>query len=143
LIKGDLDGAATAIVAVTASAFEEDRQRVLAAGADGFLAKPFKQAELFEIIRRLTGAEYLQDETDGTAGEPVAGSIELLSEAVAALPPDLISNLRESITSADIDLVNSLLDRVAEGNPSAAQMMRIMVADYRYEELLNLLSLGV
>jgi len=140
LIKAEPSGTTTAIVAVTASAFEEDRQRVLAAGANAYLAKPFKEGDLFEIIRRLTGAEYLLDEGDGTVTGPVAGTTELLREAVASLPPDLASSLREATTSADIDLVNSLLDRVAEANPSAAQMMRVMVANYRYEELLNLLS---
>lgn len=142
LIKADPSGAATAIVAVTASAFEEDRQRVLAAGADGYLAKPFKESELFEIIRKLTGVEYLQDEGDGVSGgtsEQAAGATEMLREAVAALPSKLTTGLRKAVTSADIDLVNSLLDRVAKVNPSAAQMMRAMVANYRYEEMLNLL----
>jgi flagellar hook-associated protein FlgK len=69
-----------------------------------------------------------------------AGTTETLREALASLPPDLVSSLREATTSADIDLVNSLLDRVAEANPSAAQMARVMVANYRYEELLDLLS---
>ena len=140
LIKAESLGMATAIVAVTASAFGEDRQRVLAAGADDYLAKPFKAGELFEIIRRLTGAEYMLDEGDGTVTGSVAGTSELLREAVASLPPDLVSSLREATTSADIDMVNSLLDRVAEANPSAAQIVRVMVANYRYEELLDLLS---
>jgi CheY-like chemotaxis protein len=140
LIKAEPSSAETAIVAVTASAFGEDRQRVLAAGADDYLAKPFKAGELLEIIRRLTGAEYLLDEDDGTVTGAAAGTTETLREALASLPPDLVSSLREATTSADIDLVNSLLDRVAEANPSAAQMARVMVANYRYEELLDLLS---
>jgi PAS domain S-box-containing protein len=144
-IKADPSGSATAIVAVTASAFEEDRQRVLAAGADGYLAKPFKESDLFEIIRRLTGVEYVREEGEGDdagAAGPVAGASEMLREAAAALPSELTSGLSRAVTSADIDLVNSLLDRVAQVNPSAAQMMRVMVAGYRYEELLNLLSRG-
>jgi PAS domain S-box-containing protein len=140
LIKAEPLGMATAIVAVTASAFGEDRQRVLATGADDYLAKPFKAGELFEIIRRLTGAEYMLDEGNGTVTGPAAGTTDLLREAVASLPPDLISSLREATTSADIDLINSLLDRFAEANPSAAQIVRVMVANYRYEELLDLLS---
>ena len=139
LIKADPNGKAVAIVAVTASAFEEDRQRVLAAGADGYLAKPFKEAELFEIIHKLTGAQYLEDDSNDPVTGPTDDAAELLHDAVAALAPDLASSLREAITCADIDLINSLIDRVAEGNPAAAQKMHVMVAGYRYEELLNLL----
>ena len=42
------------IVALTANASREDRQRYLSAGMDGFLTKPVDEAELFEEIARVT-----------------------------------------------------------------------------------------
>ena len=41
----------TAIVALTASAMKGDRERFLAAGMDGYLAKPFTSEELYAAIR--------------------------------------------------------------------------------------------
>jgi CheY-like chemotaxis protein len=38
------------IIALTANAFEEDRQRCLAAGMDGFVAKPIQRDELMKAI---------------------------------------------------------------------------------------------
>jgi CheY-like chemotaxis protein len=141
LIKATPYGKKTAIIAVTASAFEEDRQRVLAAGADGYLAKPFKEAELFEIIQGLTGTCYLYEETGRDRGYSMtAGEKEQVREAVAALPSDLVRRLREATLSADIELLNELFEQVSRGNPSAAQVMREMAARYEYEELINLLS---
>ena len=46
------DGARAAIIAVTANAFESDRQQCLAAGMDEFLAKPVRFALLSEILFR-------------------------------------------------------------------------------------------
>ena len=45
-----------AIVALTANAFEEDRQRCLAAGMDDYLPKPFDKAALQTMLERWCGA---------------------------------------------------------------------------------------
>jgi PAS domain S-box-containing protein len=45
------------IVALTANAFAEDRERYLAAGMDGYLAKPFDRADLQRLIARWLDGE--------------------------------------------------------------------------------------
>ena len=40
------------IIALTANAFAEDRQRCLAAGLDDYLAKPFEKEELASLLQR-------------------------------------------------------------------------------------------
>lgn len=43
---------AVPVVAVTASAFEEDRQQSVDAGCSAFLAKPIRKADIFECVVR-------------------------------------------------------------------------------------------
>jgi CheY-like chemotaxis protein len=52
----DTGGARLPIVAVTAHAMEEDRQRCLAAGMDEHIPKPIRSADLFATITRLCPA---------------------------------------------------------------------------------------
>jgi CheY-like chemotaxis protein len=52
-IKAMPDGKRTPIIALTASAFEEDRKAIMATGCDGFVRKPIKEHELFDSIKQL------------------------------------------------------------------------------------------
>jgi PAS domain S-box-containing protein len=54
-IRSHPHGASVPIVAATANVFDDDRQRVLDAGGDGFLPKPFTKGQLLRVI-----AEHLE-----------------------------------------------------------------------------------
>lgn len=49
-IKTHIKGQATAIITLTASVFEEEKAVVLSAGCDDFLRKPFREADIFEVM---------------------------------------------------------------------------------------------
>ena len=50
--------AAIPIVAMTANAFEEDRQSALDAGMNGHIAKPIENSELFEILKTVLNLQH-------------------------------------------------------------------------------------
>ena len=57
-------GDAVKIAALTASAFQEDRSRILAAGCDEMATKPFEEDELFAVMGRLLGVRYRHAEAE-------------------------------------------------------------------------------
>ena len=123
------------IIAVTASVFEDEMQKVLELGVNGYIRKPFREEELFETIEGCLGVQYLYEEE--TAPGPAVGTTQ------AALPDELPAELRhrmiEAAMSADLDL---LLELVAQAEGLAlpfAARLRGLAAAYRYEELLELL----
>lgn len=54
------------IVAVSASAYDLDRDECLVAGCDAFLAKPFREEDLWAIMGRLLGLAWVQAEAEET-----------------------------------------------------------------------------
>jgi CheY-like chemotaxis protein len=142
-LKTSRDREETLIIAVTASAFEEDRKRVMSAGADGYLAKPFKEAELFALIGALTGVEYLYEEDRvGEQASKLADVAAEMRESIAALPPDLVNQVRDAAEGADLDRLNELVGQLAKNQPMLAKRMQEMAARFEYEALIELFSQG-
>jgi two-component system cell cycle response regulator DivK len=53
LLKNDPATTAIPVIALTALAMKEDRERALAAGCDAYIAKPFRHQELYLAIDKL------------------------------------------------------------------------------------------
>ena len=52
VLRGDDRTRAVPVIAVTASAMSQDRQKIMAAGFDGYLSKPVDIADLVDTVRR-------------------------------------------------------------------------------------------
>ena len=71
----------TAIIALTANSFAEDRQRCLAAGMNGFLPKPFNESDLVTLLQDWLGAPQ-----EGGVGAAGIGGAAATPSAAGALP---------------------------------------------------------
>ncbi|MEL6912840.1 MAG: response regulator, partial [Cyanobacteria bacterium J06598_4] len=63
-IKETTEGQNTKILALTASAFEEEKAIILSAGCDDFVRKPFKEEVLFDKMTEHLGVQYLYAESN-------------------------------------------------------------------------------
>jgi two-component system, cell cycle response regulator DivK len=54
-LKSDQDTKAIPIIALTAHALEEDRQKAIQAGCDGYLAKPVEPRRVVQEVERFVG----------------------------------------------------------------------------------------
>ncbi|MFM7425710.1 MAG: PAS domain S-box protein [Elainella sp.] len=125
------------IIALTASAFEDERVAILAAGCDDLVCKPAPTALLLEKLAEQLNVCYLYEsksETDA-APDPTA-SDSPLTAALRQMPTAWLDQLRWAARIADEDLLLQLLDQLPSGQ--SAQTLRSWVHEFQLDKLIEL-----
>ena len=133
-IKG-MEGDVPVIVALTASAFEEDRERVMASGCDDFLRKPFREEEIFSAMERHLGLRFVYEEAEPSVA---AGEAEVEAVDLARLPARWRRQLHEAASRADGETVVALLDGLEGTDAEAARGVRALAADFQFSVIMRL-----
>jgi CheY-like chemotaxis protein len=136
-IKATGDGACTKIIALTAHALEEERREILAAGCDDFIRKPYREAEIFEVMAKHLGLRYVYE---GELETPSGYESELHPEQLAALPADLLERLHQAVVELDILQTRELIAQITACNASAGNVMETLASRFEYDRLLKLLE---
>ncbi|HUT20555.1 MAG TPA: PAS domain S-box protein [Anaerolineae bacterium] len=139
-IKGTAQGQATVIVALTASAFDEDRTLTLSAGCDDYVRKPFREADLFAVLAKYLGVRYVYDSDGDIPEQKVDRAPEKaqLSAAIALLPSDWVADLCDAASRARADLILELASRVEHEHAAVAQALVHLAGDFRFDSILSL-----
>jgi signal transduction histidine kinase/CheY-like chemotaxis protein/HPt (histidine-containing phosphotransfer) domain-containing protein len=113
------------IVAVTAHAMKGDRERCLAAGMDGYIAKPILSGELYSAIEQVLSLIAKPTVHAAHPAEPPLNESLLRAQVDHAEPP-----LDESLLRAQVDHDDQLLREVIEifQSSSAALLKEICIA---------------
>jgi two-component system sensor histidine kinase/response regulator len=132
----------TIIVALTASAMDEDRRSVAQSGADDFLAKPCREEELLEKLRVLLNIAYDYEQVSAAEGQPPAEVTPALSaEKLGQLPRELVGELRNATLSGNKRLMDKLIVKVREMDDAAsANGLQELADKYEYDALTRLLE---
>jgi len=141
-IKASARGQSTLIVALTASAFEEDREMILSAGCDDIVRKPFRKEEIFDKLAKYLEVCFVYDE------EPVQPTKTLVAEtrdvltpaALADLPPDWVTELQQSTLKADLNQILALSDQIRGQNVELADALADLAQNFEYKKILSLIE---
>ncbi|GBF81401.1 hybrid sensor histidine kinase/response regulator [Aphanothece sacrum] len=137
-IKSHLQGQATAIIALTASTFEEEKVCVLAAGCDDFVRKPFSEEVIFQKIEQYLGVRYVYESIEAGDNFELASIEELTVEALRIMPDEWLRELAEAAALINNQLIAQLLSQIPKENQSLAQAIHKEVDDFDFEHILNL-----
>jgi CheY-like chemotaxis protein len=137
-IKSNSRGKQTVIVALTASAMDEDHRIVSESGADDFLAKPCREDELMEKMRTLLDIAFDYEEVSGAEDESHLGVAALSADRLGQLPRELIKEIRRATLTGNKKLLNELILKVPERD--SAQALQELADKYEYDALTRLME---
>jgi CheY-like chemotaxis protein len=140
-IRGAPGGQATCIVALTASAMEEDKRLAWESGVNGFLSKPLSEDELLTKLQEHLHLTYRY--AAEPSADPVAetGSSHALDPAaLRELPVEFRSRLREAVRNGDKRRIDGLLETIDDGNKNCAMALRDLADRYEYDAIIHVLK---
>lgn len=130
-IKQSPRGASTIVVALTASAFEDDEATARAAGCDDFVRKPLQLQQVFAKLAEHLGARYVVD-------DPAAPPEQPGPAVLAGLPEPWLSALEQSCVQADIGAIRRMIEFIRGQAPRSAAVLLNLADHYDYGAIIDL-----
>lgn len=134
------------IIAITASAFEEERTQATAAGCDGFVRKPFKVAQIFNTISAHLPVKYLYRADSALVRAPLVTSVgdadaDIKGGAMLkTMPEDWQKALRQAATRGSDEHVLQLIKVVPQQYAPLPQKLACWARDFQFDAILQLLD---
>lgn len=140
LIREKPQGKETFILALTASAFEEQRANIIIAGCDDFVRKPFRESEIFDKMTEYLGVQYLYDNQPVVKTAPKSSRVEeVITPAVlATMPAEWRQELHDAATRARADKITRLLREIEAEHPLVAQTFARLVDEFQFDKIMIL-----
>ncbi|WP_437896435.1 ATP-binding protein [Sorangium sp. So ce124] len=139
-IKSSPRGHETVVVAMTASAFEQNRALAAEAGCDDFVSKPFRDADILGLLTKHLGARFEYEERAAEPGAAQGAPAVDLARAAAGLPASLRKDLRRAATRLDAKAVQATIDRFRPEDAELAGAVAELARGYRFDSILALSS---
>jgi PAS domain S-box-containing protein len=128
------------IIMLSASVFVANREQAIAVGADDFLGKPFREADLFQKLGRLLDLTYEYADGARVGNRAVKAPVPAASAETEVVPAEFAAPLRRALEDADLDQMLALIDRLDASHPALARELRDLAQRFDYQQLLSRLE---
>ncbi|MGB3404863.1 MAG: ATP-binding protein [Microcoleaceae cyanobacterium] len=138
----------TVIIGLTASAFEQDRETVLAAGCDDFVRKPAAASVLFEKMAQYLGVRYLYAED---IAQPMNSQPTYLASAdnmtdwqqqiMQVMSTEWIRQFHQATLIGRDQEMLQLIREIPESNASLAEFLTDLTQSFEFDKILELTAM--
>jgi len=136
-IRAAAVGKSIVIAALTAYTMEEDRAEILSAGCDDFVGKPFREHEIFDVMAKHLGLEYIYEPIDEM---PAGWSVQPSPELLKSLPQNLLMELHAAAVRLDTAHTLKVIEKIAVIDAPLGAVLKGLAQNLEYDRLLLLLE---
>jgi len=129
------------IVALTASAFTEEQEKIMASGMDDYLSKPYSTFEIYDMLKKHLHLNYIykQSEENSSKQEQTYTKDELI-ELFSELESEVINELYNVTLLLDQNAIKNMIKSIKKDNVKLADIIQNMNNNFQHELILNLLE---
>jgi PAS domain S-box-containing protein len=133
----------TVIIALTASAFEEDKHKIFSAGCDDLLSKPFQEQELLAKISKHLGVKYLyredsqHEDLEFAHSTPISSST-VLAEQIASMPRHWVTQLHNAACQGNDEIIFRLMAEIPEEQTDLKEALKVLIDNFDFEQVMML-----
>ncbi len=144
-IKAHLKGQATVIIALTASALDEDRSIVMSAGCDDFVRKPFREEVLLAKMAEYLGVVYIYEDStvknhvSKVKNEENNGKIDLNFQ-LSKMPDEWLERLHTAAIKGYDELILQLGTEIPPEYTLLADTLADWSNNFRFDKIINLIQ---
>jgi signal transduction histidine kinase/CheY-like chemotaxis protein len=135
-IRSLAEGGRVKIVALSASVFKEEREKILATGVDDFIPKPMRFDRLYECLSRHLGVHFIPC---GSAPRPDVPHDARLPP-LRGLTRSLRIELGQAITSLDARKIDAVLERVKAADAGLGGALARCAGQFQYTQIVRALA---
>jgi len=132
------------IIAITAHAFEEFREEILAIGFDDFIRKPYRELDIFECIQKYTGATFLTKANHYNNHNILPSETDLVEidpQELSNLPQNIRTKLKNAALDLDVSMFETIIKEINSSYPDIAKSLLELSRQFRYDHVLKYIDI--
>lgn len=127
----------TVIVGISASCFNEDRDKILTAGCDDFMMKPFTELDLCMMLTKHLGIQFSYTEVAGPPETELRERPQYAKKALARLPKEQLYKLTAAASNLETQDILQAIDAIRLINPTLAEVLSEKAAEFEYDTIFD------
>ena len=126
------------IIALTASVFEQDREKIIMNGCNDFMSKPFQPREIFDKLAKYLGVQYIYETIEPSPEKLLIETISV--EDLSMMSPQWLEEMYQAAYYLDNEIMNELITQIPESKASLSKALTDAINNFNSDRIMELIK---